>query len=156
MEPEPRDKCLILACGNPLRGDDGAAWHLAELLSETTLSGQIRVIVQQQWTPELAEDIVNAASVLFVDCSLDAAPGSVSLSPVTPALTLPNFLTHHQEPAALLALTLSLYLRIPADCDLLVIGAATVEHTEQLSPAVEAALPKALKLLLGWVERHGA
>jgi len=39
----------------------------------------VRVVSRQQWTPELAEEIAHAESVLFIDCSVDSAPGSVTL-----------------------------------------------------------------------------
>ena len=72
--PQPTQR-LILACGNPLRGDDGAAWHLAEQAQSIGLPNNVRLILQQQWTPELAEDIAQASAVLFVDCSIAAPPG---------------------------------------------------------------------------------
>jgi hydrogenase maturation protease len=149
--PEPR--CLILACGNPLRGDDGAAWRLAEL-AQPQLPSSVRVILQQQWTPELAEDIARADAALFVDCSLAAQPGSVTLESVTAATAFPSFLSHHVDAASLLRLSESLYGLVPATANLLLIGAFSLEHTEELSPAVKAAMPQALELLLGWARNQ--
>jgi hydrogenase maturation protease len=146
--------CLILACGNPLRGDDGAAWYLADALQRNTLPDGIRILVQQQWTPELAADIAEATSVLFLDSSLSQAPGSVTLRPVSPASAPPSFLTHHLDASSLLALTQSLYLSAPTHSSLLLIGAETVEHGESLSPIVEGAIPKALNTALAWINRH--
>jgi hydrogenase maturation protease len=152
-ENRPDQRCLILACGNPLRSDDGAAWRLAEL-AESLLPSSVRLILQQQWTPELAEDVSLADAVLFVDCSLNTLPGSVSLQPVKAAAALPTFLTHHMDAASLLRLSESVYAQVPAHADLLVIGAASLEHTEELSPAVQGAMPKALNLLLDWVRNY--
>ena len=55
-------RCLVLACGNTLRSDDGvgpwlADWVEARFAAEPT----VRVIARQQWTPDLAEDIAQAA-----------------------------------------------------------------------------------------------
>ena len=147
--PQPTQR-LILACGNPLRGDDGAAWHLAEQAQSIGLPNNVRLILQQQWTPELAEDIAQASAVLFIDCSLATPPGSVTLQPVTPAETQPSYLTHHLDAPALLLLAQSLFGQTPTRADLLLIGAQSLDHTDGLSGPVQAALPKALELLLGW------
>ena len=76
-------RCLILACGNTLRSDDGVGPNLAAW-AEERFQGEInvRVLARQQWTPDLAEEIAAAESVLFIDCSIDSAPGSVRLVPV--------------------------------------------------------------------------
>jgi hydrogenase maturation protease len=62
-------RCLILACGNTLRGDDGVGLWLAEW-AEQRFSDQpgVRIIADHQWTPELAEDVARAQSLLFIDC----------------------------------------------------------------------------------------
>jgi hypothetical protein len=59
----------------------------------------VRVIADQQWTPELAEDVARAESVLFIDCSLDSAPGSVNLTPVQAGRRDQGINTHHQDAA---------------------------------------------------------
>lgn len=147
-----RDRCLILACGNPQRGDDGAGWHLAESASNASLPTDVRVLFQQQWTPDLAEDISQTDSVLFVDCALDAPPGSISIKEVAPSFARPSLLTHHQDAASLLALSFFYYQRLPRRCEILLIGAESVEHSDKLSLAVQSALPKAFQLLLSWVQ----
>ena len=59
-------RCLILACGNTLRSDDGVGPWLAEWAEERFLSETgVSVLIRQQWTPELAEDIARSESVLF-------------------------------------------------------------------------------------------
>ena len=93
-------RCLILACGNTMRGDDGVWLWLAEW-AERRFSDQpgVRVIADHQWTPELAEDVARAQSVLFIDCSLDTAPGSLHLKPLEPAVAGQGINTHHQNAA---------------------------------------------------------
>ncbi len=141
---------LILACGNLLRGDDGAAERLAEQAEAAGLPQNVRLILQQQWTPELAEDIAQSSAVLFVDCSLSAPPGSVSLHQVTPAETQPSYLTHHLDAPTLMLLAQNLFGHTPIRADLLLIGAQSLDHTDSLSETVQAALPQALDLLLAW------
>ena len=141
-------RCLILACGNTMRGDDGVGLWLAEW-AERRFSDQpgVRVIADHQWTPELAEDVARAQSVLFIDCSLDAEPGSLHLTPVEPAAAGQGINTHHQNAAELLALARELYASLPLNTQLLTIGAGSIELGETFSAAVTAALPEACKLI---------
>ena len=145
---QPSPRCLILACGNTLRTDDGVGLWLAEW-AEQRFSGQpgVRVIADHQWTPELAEDVARAQSVFFIDCSLDSKPGSLHLSPVEPISGSPEHNTHHLGAAELLALGRELYNSLPHEALQLTIGAASIEFGEAFSPAVTAALPAACKLI---------
>jgi hydrogenase maturation protease len=103
----------------------------------------VRVIARQQWTPELAEEIAAAGAVLFLDCSIAAAPGELRLSPVEPAKSDAEPGTHHLGAAELLALSRGLYATLPREAMLLTIGAGSTELGERFSDAVRAALPAA-------------
>jgi hydrogenase maturation protease len=105
----------------------------------------VRVIADHQWTPELAEDVARAQSVLFIDCSLDTAPGSLHLKPLEPAVAGQGINTHHQNAAELLALSRDLYNSVPRNAQLLTIGAGSIEFGEAFSAAVSAALPEACR-----------
>jgi hydrogenase maturation protease len=141
-------RCLILACGNSLRGDDGVGPWLAEWAEKRFASeAGVRVISRQQWTPELAEEIARAESVLFIDCSIDSAPGSVALIPVKPAAAKQGLATHHQGAPELLVLARELYNSLPRNALLLTIGAGSTELGEQFSNAVSASLPDVCRLI---------
>ena len=145
--------CLILACGNTLREDDGIGPHLAHWAAEHWRSdSRIRVISRQQWTPDLAVDIAAAHSVIFLDCSIDAAPGQVDLQPVQPATPQFALATHHSSAPALLALARDLYDAAPQTALMLTIGACSLDLGELLSGTVEAALPRATALLQATVD----
>src|SRR6266567_6718731 len=123
MEPT-KPRCLILACGNTLRSDDGIGPWLADWAADHFASNaQVRTIIRQQWTPDLAEDIASANSVLFVDCSVESAPGQIHLTAVHPAQPNPGLATHHTGAPELLALAHELYGTTPAISLLLTIGA---------------------------------
>jgi hydrogenase maturation protease len=152
---QPKARCLILACGNTLRSDDGVGPWLADWVEKRFSSQpEIRVIARQQWTPDLAEDIAHADSVLFIDCSIESAPGAVRIVEVHPAAATQGLATHHLAAPELLALSRELYDSLPRNAQLLTIGAASTELGETFSPAVTAALPRACALLertiLGW------
>jgi len=147
-------RCLILACGNTLRTDDGVGLWLADW-AEKRFSEQadLRIIADHQWTPELADDVAHAESVLFIDCSIEALPGSVRLRSVEPAAGSRILGTHHQSAAELLALGRELYSSLPLKSVLLTIGASSIELGEGFSEPVEVALPEACRLLEGTVQR---
>ncbi len=148
MKTQLNAHCLILACGNTLRGDDGVGPWLAEWTENRFRSeADVRVVSRQQWTPELAEEIARAHSVLFIDCSVDSAPGSVKLLLVELIAAPQGLATHHLGAAELLALTRDLYSTQPTTAKLLTIGAGSTELGEQFSPAVTAALPDACRMI---------
>jgi len=145
---QPPTRCLILACGNTLRGDDGVGPWLAQWAENRFRSeAQVRVLSRQQWTPELTEEIAQAGAVLFIDCSVDSAPGSVRLTAVQPATSDQGRATHHLGAAELLALGRELYNSLPLHAQLLTIGAGSMELGETFSEAVTAALPDACHLV---------
>jgi hydrogenase maturation protease len=143
---QPNARCLILACGNPLRSDDGIGLWLAAWAERRFIhQAGIKIIARQQWTPELAEDVSHAQSVLFIDCSVDAASGSIQLSPVEPAAAGQGIATHHSGAAELLALSRDLFHSLPKNAQLLTIGAGSTALGEGFSEAVTAALPEACR-----------
>jgi len=143
MNPTPV-RCLILACGNTLRSDDGVGPWLAEWAEQRFRNEpRVRVIARQQWTPELAEEIAAAGAVLFLDCSIAAAPGELRLAAVEPSQNHAEPGTHHLGAAELLALSRGLYATLPREAMLLTIGAGSTELGERFSDAVRAALPAA-------------
>jgi hydrogenase maturation protease len=143
-----RPRCLVLACGNTLRSDDGAGPWLARRAEEEFGSqAGLRVVVSMQWTPEMAEEIAQAESILFIDCSLVSPPGAVRLFPVDAAPGSQGLDTHRLNAPELLALGRDLYGVIPQNALLLTIGAGSTEFGEGFSDEVKAALPAAWDLL---------
>jgi hydrogenase maturation protease len=141
-------QCLILACGNTLRGDDGIGPWLAEWAEEKFREDtRIRVIARQQWTPDLAEDVAQSDSVLFIDCSIEAAPGSVSIVEVHPSAPTQGFATHQLGATEILALARELYHSVPHNAVIFTVGAGSTELGEVFSDIVLDAVPHACNLL---------
>jgi len=137
-------RCLILACGNTLRGDDGVGPWLAEWAEERFRDeAGVRVVSRQQWTLELAEEIAAAEAVLFVDCSVAVTAGSVSVLDVQAAASSERLNTHQQGASELLGLARDLYSSLPQAAVLMTIGAGSLELGEEFSAPVKAALPNA-------------
>jgi hydrogenase maturation protease len=141
-------QCLILACGNTLREDDGIGPYLAQWAEERWKNNQrVRVLCDHQWTPEMVEEVAQAPSVIFIDCATDCAPGLVRTMPVNPAGPDSKIGTHHLDAGQLLSLSQQLYGTTPRTSLLLTIGAGSLELREGFSQAVAAALPEAERVL---------
>jgi len=141
-------RCLILACGNTTRSDDGVGPYLAEWAAERFRNNaDVRVVSRQQWTPELAEEVAAADSVLFVDSSVSSTPGHVRLIPVEAKAGNSGVATHHLDAHELLGLTQALYGSRSAHAMLLTVGTGSTEFGETFSERVEAALPRAQGIL---------
>jgi len=150
------ERVLILACGNPLRGDDAAGWWIAEAVRERLPSAEIEVAACQQLTPELAERASRAECVIFVDAAANAQPGSVSFEPLAEARSAPAALTHHLRPATLLELARLLYGRTPRLAFALLIGGQSFSLAEELSEPVRRALPEAIAKIEAFVTQRTA
>jgi len=142
-------RCLVLACGNTLRSDDGVGPNLAAWAEERFCrEPEVRVISRQQWTSELAEEIAGADSVLFVDASASNPPGRVRLIPVSSRVdSAAAPATHHLKPSELLGVTRSLYGSIKSHAMLLTVGVGSTELGETFSAPVAAAIPRARGIL---------
>jgi hydrogenase maturation protease len=145
---EPKARCLILACGNTLRSDDGVGPKLAAWAEERfRQEPDVRVISRQQWTPDLAVEIAAADCVLFVDSSASSPPGRVRLIPVPSRVDSSAPPSHHLKPSELLGVTRSLYGSIKSHAMLLTVGVGSTELGETFSAPVEAAIPRARGIL---------
>jgi hydrogenase maturation protease len=156
-------RSLVIGIGNPLRGDDGVGWQLAEELGDPHRS-------VHQLTPECAALLLGCDRVLFVDASWPAEgdPGSSGPMQAAPAPSLRRWplgpsglgaapaaaraagLSHHLSAEALLAIAAELYDQRPEAWQLL-LPAADFAHAEGLSPSLRALLPEARRLLQRWL-----
>ncbi|WP_162601135.1 hydrogenase maturation protease [Occallatibacter savannae] len=146
-------RCLILACGNTLRSDDGIGPLLASWAEDRWRNdSRVRILCDHQWTPELAEEVAAAETVLFIDCSLEQGPGEILLRDLSPASLKPGLVTHHIGAAELLSLAQDLYGKRPRTAQLLTIGPDSIELGEGLSEPVKQALAVAQRMLITTVQ----
>jgi hydrogenase maturation protease len=150
---------LLIGYGNPLRGDDGVGWHVANAvraalragetaaanIHEATGGSRLRILTEHQLTPELASDVAASGVVVFVDAACDCAPGVVRVRPVN-VTGPPSGLTQHQfDPGTLLWLAGQVYGRVPASAWLVTIGASAFACEQRLSPPVQAGVSVAYR-----------
>jgi len=131
----------VVAFGNPLRGDDGVAWRVAQDLEHST-DGAV-VLTLHQLTPEVALVVSQATGVIFVDAAQGPVPGRVSTCGLTPA-SAQSTLTHHISPETVLALAQRLYGTSPRAA-LVTVTAESFAIGELLSVPVTRAVPEAVR-----------
>lgn len=139
---------LLIGYGNPLRGDDGVGWHIADAVRAAVHDGGLQVMTVHQLTPELADAVAAARRVIFVDASCDTAPGSVVARPVACATGPPPGFGHQYPPGMLLRLAQEVYNTAPAAAWLVTVGVADLDCGEGLSPVVQAAAERARTVIL--------
>jgi hydrogenase maturation protease len=134
-------RILVVAYGNPMRCDDGLAWHAADELAKKFTTPDVEIVRTHQLAPELAETISRSEVVIFVDSASagEGKPGEVRSTRISSSEGLPRF-SHQFSPAAVLALARQLYNTTP-DAFLLTLEGEHFDHGEILSPVVAVALP---------------
>ena len=153
-------RSLVIGYGNASRRDDGVGLHLInalrirwgqEALADSAdgwdeLGGGHDTLFLQQLSPELAATLAEYERVIFVDAALPDLPEALRVEPVAPSYRL-GAISHHLEPATLLALTGQLYGRAP-EAYLVSVRGHDFDFGDQLSAATAAALSEAVERVL--------
>jgi len=97
-------RAILIAVGNALRRDDGAAHRVLQLLGPLP-----NVVVRDvmQLTPEMAEDIAAAEVVVVIDA--DVRPGETFLRPLQAEPQARTPVGHAMRPEEVVALAENLY-----------------------------------------------
>ena len=136
-----RTSLLVIGYGNELRSDDGVGARVAATVAEWKISG-VGAIVCHQLTPELAEPIAAADSVVFVDASVngDISVGLCIIEPTIAAQTM----AHAANPGALLCLAKTLFGHCPS-AYWMTIPIENVAFGNKFSPLAEVGFQIALR-----------
>lgn len=142
---------LVLAVGNPSRGDDALGPRLAERLEEWLVQegiGGVEVLSDMQLNIETALDLQDRSRVLVIDAS---ASGDLpyACTPVRASHDA-SYSTHSVSPQAILQVYLDLGLPEPPRTELLAVRGASFELGEALSPAGRRHLELTWVFLQDW------
>lgn len=132
---------LLVAIGNTLRRDDGAAHRVLELLE---LPAGVTAISCHQLTPEMSEEIAAADTVVFIDA--DVNPGPAQLVPLAPGAGLNPLGGHFLRPQELLAIAQRLF-EFRGEAWLCHVPGADFGDGEGLSPVAESNARAAAQLI---------
>jgi len=157
-------RVLVIGFGNTLRRDDGVGAVVAERLrGEPRLAGGgVEVRAAYQLLPEMALDLAEVSLAVFVDADAAGLPGAVEVREIDPeraaredadARGEPGASSHHVGGGELVALAATLVGRAPRAIAV-GIGVVDLELGEGLSPAVEAAVPRVVEVVVRLVEQH--
>jgi len=95
---------LLIACGNPLRRDDGVAAEAVQEIRRIASNVDIRLV--HQLAPELAAEFAGYSAIVLVDA--DKAAGEVRIEKLGEQRASAA-LSHHFHPAAVVDLARSLF-----------------------------------------------
>jgi hydrogenase maturation protease len=136
---------LVLAIGNPSRGDDALGPLAAQRLAAMRLPG-VEVLTDFQLQVEHVIDLLCRRGVIFIDAAASGA-APFELQPLGPAPDLAHS-THSMSPAAVLDAYRRLTGEEPPPAQLLAIRGHEFELGAPLSTAAAANLEAALQAVL--------
>ncbi len=143
-------KVMVIGYGNPLRTDDAIGWRAAGDLSQLA-DKDVEIVACHQLNPEMAEPVSQAKLVVFIDACTDGAPGKLSRCEVQPAAFEPDMMSHHLDPASLLACARELYGKAPKAVVICVTGEC-FGYGRELTATVERVLPGVVELTRNLIE----
>lgn len=145
-------RALVIAYGNPLRGDDGAAWSIANDLRRF-VPDSVRILQLHQLSPEAAEPASKADLVIFVDAAAHGSLDTVRCLPVVAKLQATRF-WHHVGPEAVLGLCGKVYAAHPQGF-LITVPGEQFDYGFTLSASAQNAVPRAVDFIHSLLARHG-
>ena len=132
---------LVIGYGNTLRGDDGVGPRVAEAIEQLNLPG-VRTLICQQLSPEYAEPVSQAHTVVFVDAAVDAPP-EVQLRKLEPGESS-QLMAHAADPRTMLALARDVFGHAP-QAWWLTIPAVKLDFSETLTPEAQRGFAEAVE-----------
>lgn len=145
---------LVLAWGNPSRGDDALGPLLAERLlahaGSASWASRVEVLTDFQLQVEHALDLVGRERVLFVDAALDQAEPFI-VRPLQPARG-GGIGSHALAPEAVLQVYQDLHRQSPPPAMLLAVRASAFELGAAPSAGALADLEKAVAWVRRWLQ----
>ena len=143
------NRVLVLAWGNPSRGDDALGPELVRRLEALSAQNAAawrdhEFLTDFQLQPEHATDLADRDRVLFADAAA-AGRAPFSFSRLRPERDR-SFTSHAMSPSAVLAVYRQVFAQEPPDAYLLAIRGESFELGESMSAAAERNLEAALEL----------
>jgi hydrogenase maturation protease len=138
---------LVIGYGNELRGDDGVGPRIARSVAALARPG-VRAVAAHQLTPEMAELVLGADAVVFVDARVDAV--AVEVLAVAEGQVSAGW-GHTSNPRWLMSLTCAVYGHAPPAW-LVTIPAIDLGMGDRLSDEATQGMAEALRRVLALVD----
>lgn len=137
---------VVIGIGNPYRRDDGVGPALADLVARQAIPG-VRVISCLAEPSAIIEAWSDAGLAVLIDAAVGGPPGRVDRRAITDAAQAAPVSSHDLGIAATYRLAEALG-RAPRAAEVVTVDVADTGHGVGLTPAVAAALPEALRMVL--------
>jgi hydrogenase maturation protease len=163
-------KTIVIGLGNPILGDDGVGWKVAEevrkqliLVDAPDPQGEERDYVDVEFLSlggiSLMEHLIGYERAILIDAmTSDRETGSIIVSKLS---ELPDFSTLHSTSVHDTSLQNALRLgrgmgaSLPEEEEVVVVGIATshvYDFSEELTPPVAESIPLAMKIVMDLLE----
>lgn len=152
-------KTLVIGLGNPILGDDGVGWAVAESLQNAAhCPPSTDIETASLGGLSLMERMLGYDRVVLVD-SMETGYSPVGSVQTFPLASLPDPMAGHSASAHDTSLSTALKTAesigasVPKKVDVVAIEAQNVyDFSEELSPPVAAAVPEAVQMVLDLLE----
>lgn len=153
-------KTLVVGLGNPLLGDDGIGWIVAEQISKEIYHPNIEIQFLARGGLYLMERMIGYERVILIDAfsSPEAKTGEIRHFPLD---SLPHITTHYtvssHDTSLPLALDLGRSLGFELPEDIQVVAIASQVHFDVqtgLTSPVAAAVPRACEMVLELLDQN--
>jgi hydrogenase maturation protease len=147
-------KTLVIGLGNPILGDDGIGWVIAEQLAQEIDDPNVDVQCFTRGGLYLMERLIGYDRAILIDAlfSSDAEPGSVSQFPLEDLPILEGGHTRSPHDTSLQIAIESgrhLGLDLPSNIQIVAITSQNVsDFSEKLTPPMTAAIRRARQIVL--------
>ena len=150
----------VIGLGNPILGDDGVGWCVAERIRDALDDVDVEVLCLAVGGVSLMEEMVGCERAVLVDAVVTGGtPGAVLAGPLDvlgdPAC---GHTASTHDTTLMTALSMGRALAAPLPAEVWVVGvevdpARLHEFSDALSPAVAAAVPEAVQRVQEWLAR---
>ncbi len=145
---------VVIGCGNPLRGDDGAGWYAVDEIEKNSDIDKIRFLKCRELGPELSESLSRSRHALFIDVSVKEEGGVVREEKLLPSPPVTAVDAHSLEPESLLSLSEALYGHVPGSILLSVPGKSfgyEERISDDLASPLKELVERARSILDEWI-----
>lgn len=150
-------KTLVVGLGNPILGDDGVGWKVAEnVKAHIAPYSEVDVDCLSLGGINLMEHLIGYERAILIDALIsDEKLGSISVSKLD---SIPDYSAFHiasaHDTSLQNAMKLGRGIGVELPEEVIVVGIAAshvYDFSEELSPPVAAAIPKATQIVLDLV-----
>jgi hydrogenase maturation protease len=151
---------LVVGLGNPILGDDGVGWRVAESVRANLNDPDVEVLCLSLGGLALMENLAGYRRVIIVDAMSSGAPTGtlhfLSLQELDELAAQHTACVHDLSLAAALALGRELGVNLPEEIRVVgVEAAAEFDFGEMLSADIAAAVPGAARAVAAWLREPG-